>query len=403
LASGGSGGIASGSGGVTDGGGFKSEVGGNLNSAGSMPTGSSGSPPLAPTSDGKFTVAGYRVGFAPSSVAIGDLNGDHSPDLVVANDDSDSVSVLLGAGNGTFPTSVDYATENGAYSVAIGDLNGDTRPDLIVANNSADSLSVLLGTGNGTFAAKVNYPAGQYPACVALGDLNHDSKLDVVTLNYFASHAASVLLGAGDGSLTAKTDYPLAGALHSTSAPNSVALGDMNGDGWLDLVVTVYPGLVEVLLGTGGGQFAPAVDYTTGYGVVGAALGDVNQDGKLDVVTANMLSASASVQLGTGDGKVSLKTEYGTDNSPTSVALGDLNGDGRPDLVVTNDSGIATGSLSVLFGLADGSFDAQVNYPTGASPTSAVLSDLNGDSVVDVVFVNYRSNTVTVMLGTGKK
>jgi len=222
-----------------------------------------------------------------------------------------------------------------------------------------------------------------------------------VTLNYFASHSVNVLLGAGEGTLAAAVVYPLAGAPSSGGPPHSVALGDLNGDGWLDLVVMNYPGVLQVLLGTGNGQFAPRVDYTTGFGAEAAVLGDVNGDGKLDVVTANNSSASASVQLGTGDGKVSPKTDYSTGDLPYSLALGDMNGDQVLDLVVTRNAGLDSDWVSVLLGSGNGAFGAPADYRAGTGPTSVALSDLNGDARLDIVFVNFNSGTVTVLLATG--
>jgi hypothetical protein len=109
--------------------------------------------------------------------AIGDLNGDSRPDLAVANDGANTVSVLLGNGNGTFGAKVDYGTGIIPRSVAIGDVNGDTRPDLAVANASSGTVSVLLGNGNGTFGAKVDYGTGISPRSVAIADVNGHSRV----------------------------------------------------------------------------------------------------------------------------------------------------------------------------------------------------------------------------------
>ena len=144
--------------------------------------------------DGTFQAAvNYGAGDWPSSVAIGDLDGDGDLDLAVANDDSDDVSVLLGNGDGTFQPAVNYGAGDSPHSVAIGDLNGDGDLDLAVANQSSDDVSVLLGNGDGTFQAAVNYGAGDEPSPVAIGDLNGDGDLDLAVANA-GSGSVSVLI-----------------------------------------------------------------------------------------------------------------------------------------------------------------------------------------------------------------
>src|SRR5205814_405368 len=130
----------------------------------------------------------------PRSVAIGDVNGDGRPDLVVANDGSNSVSVLLGNGDGTFQAQTKYTTLGALpASVAIGDVNGDGRPDLVVAYEGPSGASVLRGNGDGTFQAQATYRTGDPPVSVAIGDVNGDGRPDLVTADY-NNGAVSVLL-----------------------------------------------------------------------------------------------------------------------------------------------------------------------------------------------------------------
>ncbi len=126
----------------------------------------------------------FDTGNSPYSVAIADLNADGRPDLAVANYSSNSVSVLLGNGDGTFGAKTDFGTGRNPASVAIADLNADGRPDLAVANaNSAPAVSVLLGNGNGTFGAKTDFGTGSYPFSVAIADLNADGRPDLAVAN----------------------------------------------------------------------------------------------------------------------------------------------------------------------------------------------------------------------------
>src|SRR5439155_15021534 len=151
----------------------------------------------------------------------------------VANGSSNTVSVLLGNGNGSFGARTDYGTGSAPKSVAIGDLNGDGKPDLAVANTGSypgydGTVSVLLGNGNGSFGAKTNFGTGSKPFSVAIGDVNGDGRPDLAVANNF-SNTVSVLLGNGAGSFGAKTDFG------TGSCPRSVAIGDLNGDGKPDL------------------------------------------------------------------------------------------------------------------------------------------------------------------------
>jgi predicted NUDIX family NTP pyrophosphohydrolase len=185
----------------------------------------------------------YGAGSGPWSVAVGDFNGDGKPDLAVANEESNNLSVLLGNGDGTFQTAVNYSVGLQPWSVAVGDFNLDGKPDLAVANEGSSNVSVLLGNGEGTFQAAVNYGAGSGPWSVAVGDFNGDGKLDLAVADT-VSNSVSVLLGNGDGTFQAGVNY-VAGM-----GPNSVAVGDFNGDGKLDLAVAnAYGGGVSVLLG----------------------------------------------------------------------------------------------------------------------------------------------------------
>ena len=167
----------------------------------------------------------FETQSGPASVVIDDLHGDGRLDLVVANRNSNTVSVLRGNGNGTFQVKTDYPTGTCPASVALGDLNGDGRLDLAVANYGPSpgygtTVSVLLNNGDGTFGAKTDFPTGQRPASVAIGDLSGDGKPDLVAANNY-DNTVSVLLGIGDGNFAAKTDYP------TGTRPVSVAIGEI--------------------------------------------------------------------------------------------------------------------------------------------------------------------------------
>ncbi len=190
----------------------------------------------------------FETGIVPYWVAIADLNGDGNPDLVVTNYNSNTVSVLLGTGTGSFGANTEFAlgTQSNPAFVAIADLNGDGKPDLAVANDASNTISVLLGTGTGSFGANTDFANANSgdPIAVAIADLNGDGKPDLAVANMVRS-AVSVLLGTGTGSFGASTDFASGGW------PIAVAIADLNGDGRPDLALgNYYSATVSVLLNT---------------------------------------------------------------------------------------------------------------------------------------------------------
>ncbi len=395
-------------------------------------------------------------GPAATAIAISDLNGDGIPDLVVANYCQGvqqftcvgygEAAVLLGNGDGTFQPAVTYSTASYvAYSIAIGDLNGDHIPDLVVANwcqsfdqegcTAYGSVSVLLGNGDGTFQPAVNYSSGGYYATsVTLGDFNGDGNLDVAVSNAGSQDAisigsVSVLLGNGNGTLEAPVTYTTA-----AYAALWVASGDVSRDGHPDLIAdnfclgegcgeNGYYGEVGVLLGNGDGTFQPVALYDSGgkyaYSV---AVGDLRGNGILDLAVANRFSDNegssdynaVDVLLGNGDGTFQPAVSYllpggGYD----AVAIGDVNGDGYPDLVLvegcqrlTAHSCKGTGEVAVLLGNGDGTFQSPQKFSSGGYEGSAIaIGDVNGDGRPDLLVANvdaskdnYNYGSVAVLL-----
>ena len=302
----------------------------------------------------------FETGLGSTFAAIGDVNGDGKPDLATANFSANTVSVLLGNGDGTFQANVDYPTAIQPQAVAIGDVSGDGKPDLVTADYGAGKVSVLLGNGDGTFQAKVDYVAGTSLYSIAIGDVSGDGKPDVVTSGL---NGVSVLLGNGDGTFQTKMDYGTDGN------SNSVAIGDVSGDGKPDLVAAnpnaSTSGTVSVLLGNGDGTFQAKVDYPTGLNPSSIAIGDLGS-GSMSLVTTNAGGNTVSVLPGNGDGTFQTRIDFGTGPTPTSVAIGDMSGDGKPDLVTANYGG---SSVSFLGSLVAATTDVTVlTLSTEATP-----------------------------------
>lgn len=239
-----------------------------------------------------------------------------------------------------------------------------------------------------------NFGAGSGPFSVATGDFNGDGKLDLAVAN-FASNNVSVLLGKGDGTFQAAADYS------AGSSPQSVAIGDFNGDGKLDLAVAnVGSNNVSLFLGNGDGTFQRAVNYDAGAASepISVAIGDFNRDGKLDLVVADFNTNSVSVLLGKGDGTFQAAVEYSVGSNPRWVAVGDFNRDGKLDLVVAN---WFSSDVSIVLGKGDGTFQGAVNYDAGSAPYSVAVGDFNRDGELDLAVADVGSDSVSVLLGKG--
>jgi uncharacterized protein (DUF2141 family) len=249
-----------------------------------------------------------------------------------------------------------------------------------------------------SFGAKTDFVTGSFPLSVAVGDFNGDGQLDLAVAN-IGSATVSILLGTGTGSFGAKTDFG------TGNSPLSVAVGDFNGDGKLDLAVAnIDSNTVSILLGTGTGSFGARTDFVTGSGPASVAVGDFNGDGTLDLAVANVNSATVSILLGTGTGSFGAKTDFGTGGAPASVAVGDFNGDGTLDLATANPDVSSFGfpeTVSILLGTGTGSFGAKTDFTDNSGPFSVAVGDFNGDSKLDLAVANINGNTVSILLGTG--
>jgi hypothetical protein len=330
------------------------------------------------------------IGAQPESVATGDFNGDGIPDLAVANTGANTITVLLGNGDGTFKSAASLQTGSAPYTLVAGDFNRDGHVDLAVTLNSNNSsgINVFLGNGDGTFTPSgSNPPTGIQPSGMTVGDYNGDGLLDLAVANA-GNGTVTILLGNGDGTFTPANLSP-----QLVSPTGSMVQGDFNGDGILDLAVSgLYDGNLTILLGDGDGSFTPAGVFSEGNGSNSIATGDLNGDGKLDLVVGNAYSATLSILLGNGDGTFTAPaTAPAISNYLAAIAVADLNNDGKADIVITNyyDS-----NITVLLGNGDGTFAAGTTTATGVDPLALAVGDWNGDGINDVAVANNTTLTV---------
>lgn len=348
------------------------------------------------------------VGNGPVALLAQDFNGDSLPDLAVANHNDSTITILLNSTNATFAEAPSSpialgANESGPSAIASVDVNGDALADLLVANQTSGTVSVLLGNGDGTFAPAAGSPitVGAGPSGIVVANFNGDANQDFAVTN-FADNTVSVFLGNGAGGFTEAPGSPIALGTNAVG-PNALVTADFNGDGNADLaIVNRTSNNVTVLLGNGDGTFtqATASPVSVGQGPVALAAGDIDGDARPDLVVVNQSDHSVSILLNNGDATFSAAVnsplQFNTAKSPSGVAIADFNVDGRADLVVTNQG---DHTVTVFLGLGSGAFATgfDLSLPASAGPSAIIATDLNGNNVADVAITDQSSNQVSII------
>jgi hypothetical protein len=320
------------------------------------------------------------VGVGARSLLVSELNGDGHLDLATGNDGD--ISVILSQGNIFQP---EVRLSGGGDPFVVADLNNDGSPDFLGVQEP--SLVAFL---SGSLGSPISSLSSGRPSSLAVADFNGDGFQDVVHGNFFSS-SVNVLLGNGDGTFGAPQLFQTSGFFDTLN----VATGDLNADGFVDIVVNSSG--IELLAGNGDGTFDAPTNVFFSSGVVDFALADLDNDALLDLAIGrdNSPGGLLDIQLNNGDGTFQFFPSITTDRLG-SIAVGDANGDAVPDLLAG-----ANVEVLLFLGNGDGTYQAPASFVTGSFPRDAALADVTQDGFADIVALNSGSHTISIIPGNG--
>lgn len=329
---------------------------------------------------------------APERLLVGDLDGNDRVDLVYASVESGELGVLLGDGEGGFGSGPAEALAPRVPT--LGHFNDDADLDIAFLDTSIE-LNVILNDGVGSLPASSSGAAVIGNVAVATGDLDGDGYDDVMSVGSGSSIGVALSNAGGSGVLTPTT----VGQVGGNAIRNGVVIADLDGNADLDFAFTdiLNGGQVTACRGDGTGAASSCDAFPVGGLPVGLAAGDIDGDGSTDLVAADSLSNTATILLGQGNGAFEEGVAVPTGNGPQQVALADLNGDGFDDLVVTH-AGDATVRL-FLFDPDLGVMEPSLVFDVEAgTPTDVVTADFNDDGAIDIAIGNATESTVGLLL-----
>ena len=293
------------------------------------------------------------------------------------------------AGTGRFEGGRVIAMREEPADVVTGDVNNDDILDAVITNTRSNSVSVLLGTGDGTFHSEHTYPAGPQPQEVELADLNDDGALDIVIMN---PGTLSMILGNGDGTLGLRTTAPRAGTLVD------LAIADINADGLLDVLAAHQQGSVTLALGNGDGTFVDAATVGAARRATALVVADFNGDGNLDLAVTDEAEDGIVMVPGNGDGTFQPPRASAGCEAPVTIDDADFNRDGILDVVVANGN---AAHVCVMFGRSGGGFEAPRIVATGAADAHSVaIGDIDANGSLDIV-VAHADGEIRALIANG--
>jgi hypothetical protein len=320
---------------------------------------------------------------------------------VAATSGDDAIAVALGDGSGAFAAAQQYDTGPGTFPkyAQLVDVDADGVLDIVSANQESTSgldVSVLRGAGDGTFAAPETYEACQNPHEVEVADFDGDGVRDIAVACW-GGDVVALLDGVGDGTFGPPVMHPGGNAGHS------LVSADFDGDGHLDLAVAAYQSdSAAVLINDGAGGFEAPVLYPAGTGPHNIQLTDLDADGVPDLLVTAELSDAASVLYGSADGTFEPAVQFDVAHRPKAAYAADIDGDGVLDIVTANThgnypDGTTPTSVSILYGDGQRSFGGRVDVPVSLTPFAVTVADLTGDGHPHILAANWHSGDVVVL------
>jgi len=351
------------------------------------------------TGDGTFGPSSTPGGLVdpsqnPSAIAVGNFNGDHNLDVAVALAGSDSVSILLGKGDGTFQPAATIGLPAGSAPAAIvaGNFTGSGYTDLAVADTGTNNVTILQNDGNGNFQILETIPVGTGPVALAAGNFENTGRSDLAVADINSSNV-TILSNQGQGVFQALPPI----ALPAASAPTGI-VSDNFGNGQVDLAVTdAGRGVVDVLLGQGNGSFRVASSISVGANPSAIVAADFG-NGQIDLATTDANANDVSVLVGNGNGTFQPAIHTGAGTTPLALVTGDFNGDGRTDLATGN---AGSNDISVLLSKGDGTFQGTAANHTGNVAVAVATGDFTDNGNLGVAVLDFGSNSVTILPGNG--
>ena len=333
----------------------------------------------------------YAVGQGPTCISNGDFNDDGKLDLVTCNSGSDSVSVLLGNGDGTFKDQIVNPTGGQPFRMVVGKFTPDSHLDLAIIHNVTTLLTILRGTGDGRFQELQRINLDKTPTGIITADFNGDQNLDIaVSLRH---DRILIFSGSGQGFFMLTHDFD------PGDTPTSIIAVDLNGDNTLDMVVAnngIIGKSIATFIGTGDGRFKKAQNKRTPLSPFLVRARDFSGDGILDLVIIYGERNTLGFLRGQKDGTYADPKHFGAEGGPADMVIGDYNHDGNLDLAVPNN---LSHNLSIILGRGDGTFiQPPIDYGTQKVPFSVTSGAFSEGMPDSLAVANNGSASISVFL-----
>ncbi len=330
---------------------------------------------------------------------LADLNGDSNLDYVAALANLDSVEFRAGNGDGTFGSASSFEVGSAPIRVLAADVTGDGQVDIVSANSRSQDVSVIAGNGDGTFRSARSYVADAEPRRLGLGDFNNDGRVDIAVVSEGSSGATvAVLRAREDGTFDAAEDRRVG------AAPTDLATGDVDGDGWADLIGVTEPGDIFVFPGRPGIGLGDRRIIPLGGSARGIAVADFDKDLRLDAVVSDIDAGQLVILFGSPSGSLEIETRIDAGgDTPSPVAIGDFNGDGRADIATAQ---VETSQVAAFLQSGNRRFGSAILSATTltgqrATPIELAVLDADCDGLDDLIAANNAIDAVAVMLSNG--